>query len=290
MKISIESLFMSASKKILAPAKVNICLQVTGKRDNGYHDLAMIMQRVGLYDQLFVELTDNVSVQVVCPGLELAEGEPNIVEKAARMFLERVGSKCGAQITIEKEIPAAAGLGGGSSDAAAVLMALNDLLGANLPQSELMEMGLHLGADVPFFLYGQTAWATGVGEHLQPWPGVPPVTLVLVNPRIAISTAWVFRNLGLTRQGPVARIPRFPVGTRGLVRLLHNDLEVVTCKHYPVITTIKERLIACGADGALMSGSGPTVFGVFEGRTKAEQAAAKLGNGNEWWIKVVDLI
>jgi 4-diphosphocytidyl-2-C-methyl-D-erythritol kinase len=261
---------------------------VTGKRDNGYHDLAMIMQRVGLYDQLFVELIEEADVRVVCPGLELAEGEPNIVEKAARMFLERVGSKCGVRIAVEKQIPAAAGLGGGSSDAAAVLTVLNDLLKTNLPQSELMEMGLRLGADVPFFLYGQTAWATGVGERLQPWPGVPPVTLVLVNPHIAVSTSAVFQNLGLTRQGAVARIPRFPVGTNGLVRLLHNDLEVVTCHHHPVITTIKERLVANGAAGALMSGSGPTVFGVFDERSRAEESAQEISRDTEWWVKVVN--
>ena len=281
---------MSVAKKILAPAKVNLCLYVTGKRESGYHDLAMIMQKVGLYDELLVELVETRAVQVDCPGLALAEGETNIVEKAARIFLERVEAGCGVRISVKKQIPSAAGLGGGSSDAAAVLMALDELLETSLPQGELMEMGLGLGADVPFFLYGRTAWATGIGECLQPWPGVPPVTLVLANPQVAVSTAWVFRNLGLTRQRSIARIPRFPVGTSGLVRLLHNDLEVVTCKHYPVITTIKERLIASGADGALMSGSGPTVFGVFADRATAERAAAELGNGNEWWVKVVDLI
>jgi 4-diphosphocytidyl-2-C-methyl-D-erythritol kinase len=189
---------------------------------------------------------------------------------------------------MEKNIPAAAGLGGGSSDAAAVLQALDQLLGLRLPNAELMGLGVSLGADVPFFLYGQTAWATGIGERLQPWPGLPPVTLVLVNPGIAVSTSWVFQNLGLTRPRPTAKIPRFPERASGLVRLLHNDLEVVTCQHYPVITTIKERLIASGANGALMSGSGATVFGIFDEHACAEQAAQKLSTESGWWVKVVN--
>jgi 4-diphosphocytidyl-2-C-methyl-D-erythritol kinase len=190
-------------------------------------------------------------------------------------------------INIEKNIPEAAGLGGGSSDAAAVLSALNGLLDSGLSCSELMVLGRQLGADVPFFLYGQTAWATGVGEQLQPWPGLPPIWLVLVNPRVAVSTAWAFQNLGLTHHRSIAKLPRFPQGTSALVRLLHNDLEVVTCQHYPVITTIKERLIASGAEGALMSGSGPTVFGVFADRGRAERAAEEISGDTEWWVDVV---
>jgi 4-diphosphocytidyl-2-C-methyl-D-erythritol kinase len=151
-----------------------------------------------------------------------------------------------------------------------------------------MALGVRLGADVPFFLYGQTAWATGIGECLQPWSGLPPVTLVLVNPGLVVSTAWVFQNLGLTRPMPTARIPRFPERASDLVRLLHNDLEVVTCQHHPVITTIKERLIASGADGALMSGSGATVFGVFEDSSRAEHAAQILSAETDWWVKVVN--
>jgi len=279
---------MSAVKITYAPAKVNLCLHVVGKRKNGYHDLAMIMQSVALYDRLTVELLAGEDVEVVCPGLALRDGEPNIVERAVYLLREHLGSRQGVRVLVEKQIPAAAGLGGGSSDAAAVLMALNDLMRAGLSRSELMALGVRIGADVPFFLYGKTAWATGVGECLQPWPGVPQMTLVLVNPGVSVSTAWVFQNLGLTRTGPIARIPRFPVETSGLVRLLHNDLEVVTCQHYPVITTIKERLVASGAEGALMSGSGPTVFGIFAERECAERAAAELARENEWWVKVVD--
>jgi 4-diphosphocytidyl-2-C-methyl-D-erythritol kinase len=275
-------------KKILAPAKVNLCLHVLGKRSDGYHDLAMLMQRVGLFDRLDIELVSGGEVIVSCPGCDLTDNRPNIAEQAARLLLEQAGIRQGVSITIDKHIPVAAGLGGGSSDAAAVLLALDELLELQLPRAALLQLGARLGADVPFFLYGQTAWATGVGERLQPWPGLPPLVMVLVNPGIAVSTAWVFQNLRLTRPRSTAKIPRFPERASDLVRLLHNDLEVVTCQHFPVITTIKERLVFCGASGALMSGSGATVFGVFDDYCRAEQAAQILSAETDWWVKVVN--
>lgn len=279
---------MVTMKTVFAPAKVNLCLHVLGKRADGYHELAMLMQRLALFDRLDIELVDNGEVTVFCPGLELGRGEQNIVEKAARLLLKHVNLQQGVSITMEKNIPSAAGLGGGSSDAATVLKALDQMLGLDLPRAELMELGLALGADVPFFLYEQTAWVTGIGEHLVPWSGLPPVTLVLVNPGIAVSTSWVFQNLGLTRHRPTAKIPRFPKKASDLVCLLHNDLEVVTCQHYPVITEIKGRLIASGADGALMSGSGSTVFGLFSEHALAEEAAQELLAETDWWVRVVD--
>ena len=278
---------MEAMKTVFAPAKVNFCLHVLGRQDDGYHKLAMLMQRVTLFDRIDIALVPGNDVTLSCPGLELAAGEKNIAEKAARLLLAHVDLNQGVSVKIEKNIPAAAGLGGGSSDAATVLLALDDLLGLGLPRSELMSLGVSLGADVPFFLYEQTAWATGIGECLQSWPGTPPVTLVLVNPGIVVSTAWVFQNLGLTRPRSIARIPRFPERASDLVRLLHNDLEVVTCQHHPVITTIKERLVASGANGALMSGSGATVFGIFDEESLAEEAAQRLSAETNWWVKVV---
>lgn len=279
---------MANMKTIFAPAKVNLCLHVLGRRDDGYHDLAMLMQRIALYDRIEVRLLPGSDIVVTCPGLALADGEQNIVEKAVRLMLAHVGMQQGVSVVINKHIPAAAGLGGGSSDAAAVLRTLDQMLGIGLSRTELMSLGVGLGADVPFFLYGQTAWATGIGECLQPWPGLPPITLVLVNPGIAVSTSWVFRNLGLTRPRSTARIPRFPERASDLVHLLHNDLEVVTCRHYPVIATIKERLHASGANGALMSGSGATVFGVFDDHSRAEQAVQDITAETNWWVKAVN--
>jgi 4-diphosphocytidyl-2-C-methyl-D-erythritol kinase len=168
------------------------------------------------------------------------------------------------------------------------LETLNELLELELPRTELMGLGRCLGADVPFFLYRRTAWATGIGDQFEVWPGLPPIWLVLVNPGVEVSTASVFQNLGLTRLRSTARIPRFPVGTSGLVRLLHNDLEAVTCQRHPVITTIKDRLVASGADGALMSGSGPTVFGLFDEQRRAEHVAQTLSSETDWWVAVVN--
>ena len=275
-------------RTVYAPAKVNLILDVIGRRPDGYHDLAMLMVRLSLRDRLRVTLTDGSGVAVTCPGLDLAAGEENIAGRAARLFLDHVGQEKAVAIGIDKRIPAAAGLGGGSSDAAAVLLALNDLLATGLSRSELQGLGLRLGADVPFFLCGHTAaWATGVGEVLQPWPGLPACWLVLVNPRFGVPTAWVYQNLGLTHRRQMPKIPRFPERAEDLGQLLRNDLEQVTISRHPEIAEIKARLQGAGALGALMSGSGPTVFGVFAGPSAAERAAAELARGTGWWTAAV---
>jgi 4-diphosphocytidyl-2-C-methyl-D-erythritol kinase len=276
-------------KTVFAPAKINLCLHVTGRREDGYHDLATLMQRVDIQDRLEITVSSGAEITACCPKLNLPPGVENIAVRAARLFLSYIKEECSVAVRIDKKIPAAAGMGGGSSNAASVLLALNDMLGVNLSQSELISIGVKIGADVPFFLYDQSAaWATGVGERLQPWPGLPPTAFVLVNPGIEVSTAWVFKTFGLTCSQPIAKIPRFPVRTSGLVRLLHNDLEIVTCQRHPVITAIKERLLAGGAAGALMSGSGPTVFGVFDDQDQAGKIAKVLSTETDWWVQVVN--
>jgi 4-diphosphocytidyl-2-C-methyl-D-erythritol kinase len=275
-------------RTVSAPAKVNLILDVLGRRPDGYHDVAMLMVRLSLQDRVRVTLTAGNGIAVTCPGLDLAVGEENIAARAARLFLEHTGLASGVAIAIDKRIPAAAGLGGGSSDAAAVLLALNDLLGAGLSRGELQALGMRLGADVPFFLCGEmAAWATGIGERLEPWRGLPPCWLVLANPRFAVSTAWVYQNLGLTHQRCMSKIPRFPERADGLAQLLRNDLEPVTMTRHPEIAAIKARLRGAGALGALMSGSGPTVFGVFTEQAAAELAAAELARGTGWWTTAV---
>jgi 4-diphosphocytidyl-2-C-methyl-D-erythritol kinase len=280
---------MAMMKTVFAPAKINLSLHVTGRREDGYHDLATLMQRVDVQDRLEIAISRGAEVTVCCPQLVLSPGVENIAARAARLFLSYIREEYSIAVRIDKKIPAAAGMGGGSSNAASVLLALNVLLGVNLSRSELISIGVKVGADVPFFLYEKSAaWATGVGERLQTWSGLPPVTFVLVNPGIEVSTAWVFKTLGLTCSRPIARIPRFPVRTSDLVRLLHNDLEVVTCQRHPVITTIKERLVAGGAAGALMSGSGPTVFSVFDDPDQAGKVAKVLSMETDWWVQVVN--
>ncbi len=272
---------------VLAPAKVNLCLHVLGKRDDGYHDLSMLMQRVSLYDRIDIELNAAPGVRVACAGLALAEGEENIAGRAARRMLELAGSGQGVDIVIDKQIPVAAGLGGGSSDAAAVLVTLDRMLELKLGKKELMAEGARLGADVPFFVFEQTAWATGIGDELEVVEGLPDLWYVLVNPGVSVSTAWVYGNLGLTSKSLEAKLPRFFETARDVVGLLHNDLEPVTVGRHPVVSDVKERLLGSGALGALMSGSGPTVFGVFEDEGAARKAAGCLADAQGWKVFVV---
>lgn len=271
-----------------APAKINLCLHVQGKFENGYHDLVMLMQRIGLYDQLEIGLRADGGFNFRCSELSLAEGEENLALRAAKLLLAHVGSAFGADITLQKHIPVAAGLGGGSSDAATVLLALNRMARFELSRSELMELGVKLGADVPFFILEQAAWATGIGDRLEPEADLPPVFYLLVNPRVPVSTAWVYQNLRLTSSVDVAKLREFPRTAEGLVRLLCNDLERVTLEHYPVIREAKRQMLAAGALGALMSGSGATVFGLFSERDQAEKVAVDLAEEFGWWTAVVD--
>jgi 4-diphosphocytidyl-2-C-methyl-D-erythritol kinase len=266
----------SMVKTVLAPAKINIALHVCRKRSDGYHDLAMIMQKVSLFDRLQLSLTEEPGVEVCCAAVPLSAGQENIAARAARVLLARSERRCGVRIVIDKVIPVAAGLGGGSSDAAAVLHGLNEMLALDLSPAQLREEGVKLGADVPFFLFPGTAWATGIGERLQVFGSLPPVWYVLVNPGFAVSTAWVFQNLQLTSGGGEIKLPKFPKTVEELAGLLHNDLEAVTAGRFPEIGQIKERLLYLGAAGALMSGSGPTVFGVFSREAEAREAAATL--------------
>ena len=158
-------------KVVYAPAKINLCLHVMGRREDGYHDLATLMQRVDVQDRLEVSISSGAAITACCTQLTLPPGVENVAARAARLFLSYIKEECGVDVRIDKKIPAAAGMGGGSSNAASVLLALNDMLGVNLSQSELISIGVKVGADVPFFLYDQpAAWATGVGERLQPWP------------------------------------------------------------------------------------------------------------------------
>ncbi|MEZ4600353.1 MAG: 4-(cytidine 5'-diphospho)-2-C-methyl-D-erythritol kinase [Syntrophotaleaceae bacterium] len=272
------------TRTFLAPAKINLCLHVLGKRGDGYHDLAMVMQRITLYDHLTISVVETPGVRVSCAGLELPPGQDNIAAKAARRLLELSGRTEGVDIDIRKEIPVAAGLGGGSSDAATVLMGLNEMLKLGLSKQRLMREGVVLGADVPFFILEKEAWATGIGDVLEPLEGLPSVWYVLVNPGLAVSTAWVYGNLRLTSPRDDLKIPRFSRTVEDLVCLLHNDLEQVTVARFPVIADIKRRLVTAGASGALMSGSGSTVFGVFAYRATAEAAAEEFRAESGWRV------
>jgi len=280
---------MNRSLHLKAPAKVNFRLDVLRRRADGYHDLRMLMQRIDLCDELEISLLDTPGLSVSCDSSDLPVDEGNIVWRAAAAMLSRTPERVGISIRLTKKIPIAAGLGGGSSDAATTLMGLNSMLGLNLDEAELMRIGLELGADVPFFIFGRPAIATGIGEKLTALEVMPPLWLLLVNPRIHVSTAWVYQNLGLTTDKVADKIPVLYKSADDLCAILSNDLEEVTQKKFPVIREIKEQLMAAGARGALMSGSGPTVFALFNDENSARAAAERLG-ATEWFTAVVPTI
>ncbi len=268
--------------KLKAPAKVNLYLAVKAKRADGYHEIESLMQKIDLADQIQLSRGGD-GIRMTCVGADLPTDEGNLAYRAAESFLKKIGNS-GVDISLEKNIPVAAGLGGGSSDAAAVLRGLNLLFRADLPDEELLALAKPLGADVPFFMYDwPAAWATGIGEKLTPAEPLADCYLVLVNPGISVSTRWVYENLALTtsgntfilargRQSGESRSPWRPKVPEDL----YNDLEAVTIPHYPEIEQIKNALRQDGAVGVLMSGSGPTVFGLFTDPDLASRSKARM--------------
>jgi 4-diphosphocytidyl-2-C-methyl-D-erythritol kinase len=247
-----------------SPAKVNLILKVLRRREDGYHDIASLMQKVSLVDEMeFAPIRDGI--ELACPGSDLPTDEGNLVVRAARALFAEAGFAGGARITLRKRIPTAAGLGGGSSNAATTLTVLNVLFRFGFDRERLIRIGARLGADVPFFIYGSTAWAFGIGDLLKPAVIPPGIWLVLVNPGFEVPTKWVYQslNLPLTKTPLKYSIPTFS-GVRDLAASLANDLEKVTVARYPVLEELKGFLLRQCAIGSLMSGSGPTVFGLFE--------------------------
>lgn len=267
-----------------SPAKVNLYLRVLRKREDGYHDILSLMQQISLCDEMAFASTGG-GIVLRCPGSDLPEDRGNIVYRAAEAFFSRIGAPPGVEITIRKRIPIGAGLGGGSSNAATTLMTLNEMHGSPLAREELMRIGAGIGADVPFFIFGKSAWASGVGDRLADAPSLPPLWFLLINPGFEVSTKMVYQglNYGLTKHPIKYRIPFFYT-VEELIQGLVNDLEGVTLHMHPVLDQIKNSLLKGGARGALMSGSGPTVFGLFTDEKSVCQAEEKLGQGNGWRV------
>jgi len=268
-----------------SPAKVNLYLRVLRKREDGYHDILSLMQRISLCDEMTFSPGTKRTV-IRCPDSSLPEDENNIVYRAATAFYSRTAAQPDIEITIRKRIPIAAGLGGGSSNAATTLITLNELSGNPLTREELLRIGSTLGADVPFFIFGRTAWASGIGDEMIETAPLPNLWYVLINPGFEVSTKRVYQglNLGLTNGRINYSIPRFYTG-EDVIRSLTNDLENVTLKLHPVLGQIKSLLLESGAEGALMSGSGPTIFGVFTDEESALRAEHRLRKqGNRWSV------
>jgi|SRR5208337_4640854 len=263
-----------------SPAKINLCLSVLGKRPDGYHEVEMVMQMVGLYDEVTVT-RGGTGIRVSCNIASVPSGEGNTAWKAANEMLKAAGRGTGLSIEIRKNIPIAAGLAGGSGNAAAVLVAANRLLETGFGTVQLAAIATKIGMDVPFFFFGPTALARGRGEIVTAMPPAPLCWVLLVNPGFEISTAWVYKNLKLrlTKKVDCNKIARLTV--RNIADGLHNDLEAVSAAAHPVIGRIEEALLAQKALGVRMSGSGPTVFGIFETESACRDAAANLSQ--EGW-------
>lgn len=249
-----------------APAKVNLSLRILGRRPDGYHDLDTVMQKLDLCDVVTLTLTDEPGIALHCPDSDLPEDCSNIVWRAAETFLAVCEwGKGGVDITLEKNIPVAAGLGGGSSDAGTVLAGLNRLFGAGFSVEKLIAIARPLGADVPFFVTDHGAVrAEGIGDRMYPVQSLKNCTVVLANPGFSVSTRWVYEKYALTM---IAKDSKLCDCQKNMAHNLPcaggNDLERVTIYFYPEIEVLKQKLLNVGASSVLMSGSGPTVFGIF---------------------------
>ncbi len=266
------------SQRLLSPAKVNLFLKVLSKRPDGYHEIYSLMQPISLYDEVAIDVGEGDGITVSTDHAGVPAGKDNLAFRAADLVLRETGERRKVSIYIRKTIPVGAGLGGGSSNAATVLMGLNSFLGSPLSDQRLMELGASIGSDVPFFMLRSPALATGRGEVLKR-VRLPAYTYVLVNPGFHVSTAWAYSNLDLTKkvEDNIFMYSEESLDSeRNIRNFLHNDLEAVTAGKYPEISAIKGSLIETGALGALMSGSGPTVFGVFTDTDKAQEAFKTL--------------
>ncbi len=272
--------------KIRAPAKVNLCLRVVGKRKDGYHLIDTIMIPVSLYDDIIITCpkkragagTASASLKVTCDHPWVPGGRKNLAYQAAALLLRKSRIRLPVSIHIRKRIPVGGGLGGGSSDAAAVLVGLNRLLRLGVRSEKLRSLAASLGADLPFFIHGRPARARGIGDRLSTVRAAGKLWMVILYPGFPVSTRWVYGHYRskLTKSIENTSIS-FSWGKRKkLTSLLVNDLEQVTVRRYPRIALLKERLVQEGAEGALMSGSGSSVFGVFATRYRAAKAFRRL--------------
>ena len=271
-----------------AYAKVNLGLDITGRRDDGYHMVRMIMQSLNIYDELTFEMSDDPGINISPAGENdnnLSLGKDNLIYKAAERISQIAGYKGGINITLKKNIPIAAGMAGGSSDCAATLKGVNELLGAGLTEEQLRDIGVKLGADVPYCIMGGTALSEGIGEILTPLPPLPTCIFVVAKPAVSVSTAEAYGGYDrLAEEKPDlvhpdidGQVEALKNGDlKGLTDRFLNVLEYVTAEKYSEIRELEEMMKNAGALNAMMSGSGPTVFGIFDSEEKALKAVSMI--------------
>lgn len=270
--------------KLKALAKINLGLDVIRRREDGYHEVKMIMQTIGLYDKIRLKKIKKPEIQVKTNLFYLPDNENNLVYKAAKLLMEEFEITEGIHIELQKFIPVAAGMAGGSSDAAAVLYGMNRMFELGLSMEELKKRGVKIGADVPYCIMRGTALAEGIGEKLTPLMPAPKCKVLIAKPPISVSTKFVYENLKLDEHTSHPDIDSLVKDIeagdlQGLAEHMGNVLESVTIPHYPVIEEIKNKMKQQGALNAMMSGSGPTVFGLFEQEEQAKQAYQVLKEG-----------
>lgn len=265
--------------RIKAYAKINLGLDVVRRLPNGYHEVRMVMQNVGLWDELTLERAEG-GITITTDADSLPTGEDNLIHKAARLMLDKYGCP-GLRVHLRKTIPIAAGMAGGSTDAAAAMKGISHLYGLGLSPAQLMEDGVAIGADVPYCILGGTALAEGIGEKLTPLPPLPFCHILIAKPAVSVSTKYVYQHLDASSiemhpdiDGMVQAVRDGSL--RGVLERMGNVLETVTVPAHPVIADIKARMRELGAADSLMSGSGPTVFGIFLDRGKAEAALERF--------------
>lgn len=280
--------------KYKALAKINLGLDVVRKREDGYHEVRMIMQNIGICDELDITITDASGIFLETNREDLPTDEGNLVYRAAKLLMDEFQVTKGVHISLKKQIPVAAGMAGGSSDAAAAMIGVNELFELGLTQQELMERAVKIGADVPYCIMGGTALAEGIGEVLSKLPPMPDCMILIAKPPIDVPTKFVYGNL---RANELESHPDIDAmigdlkenNLEHMCQIMGNVLETVTIPAYPVIDEIKKLMTESGAVGAMMSGSGPTVFGIFtdqESAKRAETAVRDSGLAGEVFLTV----
>lgn len=267
--------------ELKALGKINLGLDVLGKRPNGYHDVRMVMQTVYLYDRIVLEKINEPQIMLESNLFYLPNNENNLAYRAAQLLMDEFAIESGMKIRLEKHIPVAAGMAGGSTDAAAVLFGINRMFQLGLTQEQLMERGVKLGADVPYCIMRGTALAEGIGEDLTQLPSMPRCYVLLAKPQISVSTKKVYEELDSHEITDHPDIDGIIEGLKEkdlnkITGCMGNVLENVTIAEYPIVGKIKEMMNQEGALGAMMSGSGPTVFGIFDDKIKGRKAAQKI--------------
>lgn len=260
-----------------ALAKINLGLDVVRRREDGYHEVRMIMQTIQLYDRLDIKRTQEPGIQIQTNLSFLPVNENNLIYKAAKLLMDEFSITDGVSVKLDKRIPVAAGMAGGSTDAAAMLIGVNRLFSLGLTKRQLMERGVQIGADVPYCIMRGTALAEGIGEALSPLPPMIKCPVLIAKPSISVSTKFVYQNLKLDDTTIHPDIDRLidDIKAKNLYDIaahMGNVLETVTIPNYPVIDEIKKHMLSNGAVGAMMSGSGPTVFGLFDDEDTAKKA------------------